>query len=698
MKKIISLGLFVLLSGFLLLSQGCPGKVALVSPVTPPTPTISDTPCGYPGNTCTFTFTSSPTNTGTSTPSATPTSSPTKTDTATITNTPTITNSFTATATPTLTPTGTLSPSLTPTFTGSPVATSTQTPLATPAGLLGWYNPTDYPQIYWVSSTDPNVTGYNIYVSNGSSTVLGGSIAKSGVFMESTDSASTSFNKSYWVVATGAGGNMSGPSRVVHAVSGPIVLNSLSLSSNTSGSPVSFNITGGSVAGATLRSWLVYQTGTGTIVWLWGEESASHTSMDYGENSYGTTYYPAQPLTAGVTYTLNVHTYNNQNWEIDMSTINFVISASPTVTPTPVLTSTPTSSATSTPSPTITNTPTISNTPTSSATSTASNTPTATLGPFACAESTSGLPAPAPITLSGPATDFAALCNGWVLVGNENTYQIQMVNVLSGTVTTLCTLPAAPGVMKYDASTTFLYVAMAGVSEVARVNVATGSETNISTAGPVSFLAVGNNGIVFASINSLNSIEVINGPAASAQTIAVTSPPYYGSLVGYDKTRNYLFMGGNGLSPAQIVNYSYNTGTTVLSAQLYSYSGGGNGSEIAVSADGNHLAFPSGGGNNSTGYSTDDFSPANLTYTNSWATSNYPTSGDFSPDSTHFAFTDRTNIQVWGTSSYATPLTSVAPSKVPNILKVRYSLGGDYVFALGTDSTPHTLLTWIASP
>ncbi len=131
------------------------------------------TPCGYPGDTCTFTetptstVTNTPTNTSTTTPTNTPTYSPTETATPTLTPTPT--NTFTATVTPTYTSTATgtytatNSPTLTPTST--PTLSQTPSPTPTPTNSL--------------TTTDTPTVTYSPTPTNTSNCVLLGSDYKS---------------------------------------------------------------------------------------------------------------------------------------------------------------------------------------------------------------------------------------------------------------------------------------------------------------------------------------------------------------------------------------------------------------------------------------------------------------------------------------------------------------------------------------
>jgi hypothetical protein len=126
MKRSWLLSLFGILAAGLALT-GCPKNSSPTAP-TPPAPTntftITNTPCGYPGNTCTYTFTATPTNSPTLTATGTPTPTPTKTNTFTVTSTPT--NS--ATSTSTSTPCGYPGNTCTPTTTPTPAATPTPNP------------------------------------------------------------------------------------------------------------------------------------------------------------------------------------------------------------------------------------------------------------------------------------------------------------------------------------------------------------------------------------------------------------------------------------------------------------------------------------------------------------------------------------------------------------------------------------------
>ena len=112
-----------------------------------PTPGATNTPCGWPGNTCTFTSTDTATRTAIWTPTVTytttadirPSNTFTSTYTPTITPTPTqtFTPSATATNSPTKTPTNSPSPTRTSTRTATLTNSPTSTPTLTPCGYPG---------------------------------------------------------------------------------------------------------------------------------------------------------------------------------------------------------------------------------------------------------------------------------------------------------------------------------------------------------------------------------------------------------------------------------------------------------------------------------------------------------------------------------------------------------------------------------
>ncbi len=195
--------------------------------------TFTDTPCGYPGNTCTPTFT------------GTPTSTFTFTDTATATNTP------------------------------LPTATSTPSVMPTPQGVLGTVSSAGNPQILFLKDTNPYIAGYYFYKSTNGTTyglltsVATGSLPAGGYAVLTDTGAGTAFNLYYYVEEYGSLPT-SPPSRVVHAVSGTTAVNGLTIAASSSTTPT-ISITGGAVAGAIKRVWTLVTPGGNPVEWCWGK-------------------------------------------------------------------------------------------------------------------------------------------------------------------------------------------------------------------------------------------------------------------------------------------------------------------------------------------------------------------------------------------------------------------------------------------
>jgi len=307
------------------------------------------------------------------------------------------------------------------------------------------------------------------------------------------------------------------------------------------------------------------------------------------------------------------------------------------------------------------------------------------------------LPPNVPVTLSGSVSDFAPLCNGWVAGGNRGISQVQLINVLSGSMTTLAALSAAPGAVRYDSAYGYLYLTLDNMSVLARVDVASGAVSEISLSYPASMLAIGNGGTVFVSSTGYPvTLSVVNGPGGvvTGMVNVGTTQPTQGGAMGYDRVRDDLFVGVTSVAPSNMVRFHYSTGPVTLIPQE-GIAPSGFGDEIAVSPDGGHLAFICSAGNDGF-YNVWDHNPSSLSVTfGQWAVGAFPRSGDFSPDSSRFAVSDRTTLRVFSASTHGSLLTAAFPSS--SIRKVRYSLGGRFVYTLYQPATSG-ILSWRVSP
>ncbi len=262
-----------------------------VAPLGPVAPTATPTayPCGYPGNTCTFT------------------STPTATGTPTFTGTPTVTSS--------------------PTQTYTPTQTSTPTPLPSPSGIFGLQDTSNYPSIIWVKDSNPNITSYKIYVSTDDATwtLLANPLktAFTAAYCQVNDTTQTApFTRYYYVVSSNGGTPPDSlPSPQVWAISGTTTQNTLTF--NVTGpTPLNCAITSGSVPEGVNQIWVVEDTSQNPY-WTWGEEGTGLTNVNYGYSATGLTYLPAQTLTPGTIYAFGIFTVNSNNWVIDESAQGF---------------------------------------------------------------------------------------------------------------------------------------------------------------------------------------------------------------------------------------------------------------------------------------------------------------------------------------------------------------------------------------
>lgn len=215
-------------------------------------------------------------------------------------------------------------PQNTPTPLNTPTPAPTQVPLPTPGGFLGWLDSTLVPQLFWKSDIDPDVTDYELFFStNGISYSSAGIFTKASNKMLLNDNgAGTTFDRYYYAISKGTRPDSSA-SVTVHAVSGVTTSDALTYSI-TAGATPTFSIIGGSVPGATNRSYMVVDLDTGnTITWLWSEGGAALTSVAYGLGG-GVTYEAPSALIVSNNHALFVHSYNSVNWQIDLSITAFV--------------------------------------------------------------------------------------------------------------------------------------------------------------------------------------------------------------------------------------------------------------------------------------------------------------------------------------------------------------------------------------
>jgi hypothetical protein len=306
------------------------------------------------------------------------------------------------------------------------------------------------------------------------------------------------------------------------------------------------------------------------------------------------------------------------------------------------------------------------------------------------------------ITGSGKYTiDYAkhmvTLCDGWVLYGDLTNNKVQAVNALYQVVGTNYQLTAVPGDMAFDPSTGFLYVALNGASFLAKVDLNSGTVTNITLPAAAIHLAAAATGHVFASLSTSynwpnETICYVDGNAGSIAGSVTINSFNSNAYMACNSAGTTLYVGADGCSGCTQYEYSFNTSTYALT-QLFTNGGTvtSNGEEMDISPDNNHVAWVNGGGNGS-GYTIFDMSGSNITTTfGSWSTGAYPISAGFSPDSANVATTNGPDLQVFSVLTHASSKTTWTnasagsggvPYNIYELKVVRFSRGGGYVFGL----------------
>ncbi len=284
----------------------------------------------------------------------------------------------------------------------------------------------------------------------------------------------------------------------------------------------------------------------------------------------------------------------------------------------------------------------------------------------------------------GYPTSIVPLCNGWVLAAESN--RVQAFNVVYQTLGASYPLSSPPGDMAYDPSTQTLWVILANLPTVAKINVGTGVISYVTLTGDGAHLAAAANGCAFVSLQASTYVVVnyINGTGSVAGSVTI-SDIFVNAFIACNSAGTTLYAGPQALVGGYTGEYSFNTTTFALGliALVDGYSQ--NGQEMELSSDGNHLAYPNGGGNG-PGYSIYDLMGSNINSNyGAWVTGPYPTSAGFSPDSANFVATNGTDLQVFSVATHA--VSKPTWTGVGNLKVTRFSLGGGLVYGLQTPGT-----------
>lgn len=298
--------------------------------------------------------------------------------------------------------------------------------------------------------------------------------------------------------------------------------------------------------------------------------------------------------------------------------------------------------------------------------------------------------------------DFIPLCSGAFLLGDKTGNQVVELDVydLSREPRRRIALPAAPGAMALDDGNGLLYVALAGSSSLARIDLATDALTTVALAGAARDVAVGNGGRVFALLASTDSttnpVAVIDGAAGTVErTIPLGNAAFGAGFLAFDRPGNQLIVGVEGLSPSSLHRYAFDASAVTLTLTQSRTNAGGNGQELVVSPDGTRVAFPCGGGNNSSGsgasYTVVDFDSRDLMNTRGeWNVGAYPRSAAFSPDGRRLLATNGGVMSLFNVETHARlpdPSGGGGCSDA-SVKRVRFSRGGRIGFAYSECRSP----------
>ncbi len=255
------------------------------------------------------------------------------------------------------------------------------------------------------------------------------------------------------------------------------------------------------------------------------------------------------------------------------------------------------------------------------------------------------------------------LCSGELLLSDQGALEIQRLELRSGEVLEAWQLPAPPERMLHDRDEGLL-IASHG-SSVTAIDPEAGESWTHHLDAPILDITMGNNGTLFANIGDNYGLEiaVIDAREGIEGSYEV---PVGGTFLAFDRTRDLLYAADAGWSPSDLIRLTWEGGGFGYQESI---DGGTNGQGLALSPDGEHIAFPCGGGNG-PGYLTYDFSAQDLERVlGAFDTGPYPRAAAFDADSARLAasngdeallFDVETHEQVdgfempWGSCDYGT--------------------------------------------
>jgi hypothetical protein len=256
-----------------------------------------------------------------------------------------------------------------------------------------------------------------------------------------------------------------------------------------------------------------------------------------------------------------------------------------------------------------------------------------------------------------PATDVVPLCGARVLVADDGSEALVVLDVATGEELLHVTLPGAPVDLELDADRGAVYIALRDRSRVSRVDLVTGELSEIVLPAPAMSLALGPPGRLFASIEGveLYDVDVLYIDTERAEVVerfagGVSPGLGFEKFLVYDRAGGRLVSASESSSPSTLARYTFDPASVTLRQRLARDDIGSNGQSLAISPDGTHVAYACGSGNGS--YDIWDFHPEDLESRGEWDTGAYPRAATFSRDSTLVATTNGELLQLFSVATH----------------------------------------------
>lgn len=287
----------------------------------------------------------------------------------------------------------------------------------------------------------------------------------------------------------------------------------------------------------------------------------------------------------------------------------------------------------------------------------------------------------------GPGGAVVPLCGGHVLVGDGTANVVKDLDLATGQATATYSLTAAPGDIVLDPVANKAYATLGSASFLARIDLATAQVENIPLEAPALRLALGNDGRIFASLDDNATwpnrpIALVDGPGGVVEATIVGD---FDILLAFDRPGNQLIIGDAGTSPSSLNRFAFDPVAKTLTHLQERWDAGGNGQDIAISPDGDHLAFPCGGGNGA-GYTVFDFSTDDLNVTyGEWATDAYPRAAAFSSDGAQLVATNGDDVILFDVANHQELAKFTIQDfgcSFPQVKRLSISPGGKRIHAL----------------